>query len=94
MPLDNLKSLTVYGVSQRLSEFIKKTPSLVSVVIENATSIDNSFFRGCKWLTSVSISGSVTSIGEYAFLGCSGLTSVTIPESVTSIGVRAFQDCI
>ena len=93
IPLDNLKSLTVYGVSQRLSEFIKKTPSLVSVVIENATSIDNSFFRGCKWLTSVSISGSVTSIGEYAFLGCSGLTSVTIPESVTSIGVRAFDGC-
>ena len=93
IPWDNLKSLTVYGLSQKISNFIKKTPSLVSVAIEDATSIDNSFFEGCSSLTSVSISGSVTSIGDNAFNGCSGLTSVTIPEGVTSIGDYAFGSC-
>ena len=93
IPWENIKSLTVYGVSQRLSDFIKDTPSLVSVAIEDATSIDNSFFESCSSLTSVSISGSVTSIGENAFKGCSSLTSFSIPKSVTTIGKAAFKDC-
>ena len=93
IPKANLKSLTVYGISPDLSEFIKNSPSLVSVVIEDATSIDNSFFEGCSSLTSVSISGNVTSIGKNAFKRCRSLTSFSIPKSVTAIGEAAFKDC-
>lgn len=93
IPWGILKSIKAYGTSLDLSEFIKNSPSLVSVVIEDATSIGNSFFEGCSSLTSVSISGSVTSIGENAFKGCSSLTSFSIPKSVTTIGMAAFKDC-
>ncbi len=57
------------------------------------TEIDNSAFRDCSGLTSVTIPESVTTIGSFAFYGCSGLTSVTIPESVTTIGDYAFDGC-
>lgn len=60
---------------------------------EEITSIGDSAFWGCNWLTSVTIGDSVTSIENSAFRGCSGLTSVTIGESVTSIGNSAFRDC-
>ena len=56
----------------------------------SVTSIGESAFYYCSFLTSVTIPNSVTSIGESAFYKCSRLTSVTIPNSVTSIGDHAF----
>ncbi len=57
------------------------------------TSIGNSAFEDCSYLTSIAIPNSVTSIGQCAFRFCSGLTSITIPNSVTSIGGYAFYYC-
>ena len=57
------------------------------------TSIGDSAFGGCGYLTSITIPSSVTSIGDSAFGGCNGLTSITIPSSVTSIGEDAFWNC-
>ena len=59
----------------------------------SVTSIGKDAFRGCKEMTSITISNSVTSIGELAFGDCNGLTSVNIPNSVTSIGLEAFFFC-
>ena len=59
----------------------------------SVTSINDSTFKKCTSLTSISIPESVTSIGDYAFYKCSSLTSITIPESVTSIGHFAFYYC-
>ena len=59
----------------------------------SVTSIGDSAFFECYYLTSVTIPSSVTSIGNSAFACCSDLTSVTIPSSVTSIGDHAFQSC-
>ena len=56
--------------------------------------IGDNAFRGCSFLTSVTIPNSVTSIGDYSFYGCRGLTSVAIPNSVTSIGEGVFWGCI
>ena len=65
-----------------------------SISIPNSvTSIGNSAFYGCSWLTSITIPNSVTSIGESAFAFCHSLTSITIPESVTNIGDEAFWGC-
>ncbi|MBR2876365.1 MAG: leucine-rich repeat domain-containing protein, partial [Clostridia bacterium] len=54
------------------------------------TSIGDSAFYGCSWLTSVTIPDSVKSVGDYAFYDCTSLGSITIPDSATSIGEEAF----
>lgn len=51
-------------------------------------------FGGCRFLTSVTMGGSVRYIGKSAFSGTYSLTSVTtIPASVVDIGEYAFYDC-
>ena len=57
------------------------------------TSISAYAFRGCKSLTSITISNSATSIGNYTFAGCISLTGITIPNGVASIGKCAFKGC-
>ena len=63
------------------------------VIPSSVTSIDNSAFGYCSYLTSVTIPSSVTSIGNRTFYACSNLTSVTIPSSVTFIRDEAFAYC-
>ena len=57
---------------------------------DGVTSIGDSAFSRCSWLTSVSIPDSVTNIGNSAFYRCDRLTGITIPASVTNIGNSAF----
>lgn len=59
----------------------------------SVTTIGESTFSFCYYLTSVIIPNSVTTISGEAFYNCISLTSVTIPNSVTSIGSKAFYDC-
>ena len=68
--------------------------NIVSVTIEDATSIAQDAFRDCWMLKDIRINEGVTSIGQYAFANCTGLTSFTLPMSVTSIGQYAFQNCM
>lgn len=56
-------------------------------------SIGNSAFRGCKSLTSVSISETVTELGTYVYYDCTNLTEITLPSGLVKIGNNAFQNC-
>ena len=60
---------------------------------DSVTSIGESAFSFCDFLTSINIPDSVTSIGAGAFGGCTSLTSINIPKGVTSIGECAFFGC-
>ncbi len=63
------------------------------IIPESVTSIGDSAFADCSYLTTVIIPDSVISIGNYAFDSCFDLTSITIGDSVTSIGYGAFDYC-
>ena len=58
------------------------------------TSLNESVFYNCIWLSEVVIPDSVTVIDRYAFSRCTSLASISIPDGVISIGEHAFSDCI
>ena len=69
-------------------------PKIISVTIsDSVTSIGNSAFSDCSWLTHVTIGKCVTSIESSAFYGCKSLTNVTLGDNIKNIGDAAFYDC-
>ncbi len=59
----------------------------------SVTSIGESAFYGCEWLSTVTIPQSVTSIGNWAFASCKSLATVNLPQGVMRIGEYAFYNC-
>ena len=57
------------------------------------TSIGNSAFAACYYLSGVTIPNSVTQIGAIGFGYCFGLTNISIPSSVAGIGPDTFINC-
>jgi len=60
---------------------------------ESVTSIEESAFKNCSSLETITIPAGVTSIGPEAFYNCTLLKTITIPSGVTSIGDGAFYEC-
>ena len=63
------------------------------VIPSSVTSIGDSAFSCCSFLSEIVVPSSVNSIGNSAFSGCSSLSKIVIPTSVTSIGDWTFSGC-
>lgn len=86
----NCQTMIDEGLYDGSNFFWIKNP--VTVKIGNAiTSIGQSAFRTCDYLSNVIIPDSVTEIGKMAFSACA-LTGITIPNSVTNIDDYAFDN--
>jgi hypothetical protein len=59
----------------------------------NPLSYAKDLYLDGKFVTEVTIPGTVAKIEEYAFYGCSSLIGVTILDGVKEIGENAFQYC-
>ena len=57
---------------------------------KSVTSIADSAFYNCTFITGIDIPNTITSIGNRAFYGCTNLQDVVIPSSVTDISAYAF----
>lgn len=59
----------------------------------SVVSIENTAFKDCISLKSITIPNSVFDIGEEAFFNCNSLTSIILPNSLSSIEKRVFSCC-
>lgn len=97
--LDNDSVLTISGSGDmkdfRYQKYApwRSLPVMKLVMEEGVTSIGESAFADCKWMTTATLATSVTKIGKSAFSNCSRLTSIDMPELLMSIGASAFADC-
>ncbi len=68
---------------------------LISVDLSNTsiTSIGESAFYQCTYLTSITLPESVSGLGTYCLFGCTSLTSITLPESVSGLGQGCLEGC-
>ena len=70
---------------QYQSEFTIPTQVEENGITFRVTEIDDTAFRNCSALTSITIPEGIVRIGKLAFAECSSLTSITIPKTVTQI---------
>ena len=66
---------------------------LRSVTVTNSKKISPEAFKGCKYLTSITLCEGIETIGGEAFSGCSNLYTVNLPESIAKISGSAFDGC-
>ena len=66
---------------------------LKSVVWNGDSIVDNTMFKGCSALQSVTLTSNLTWIGNSVFEDCKALQSITLPDSLTHIGDGAFYGC-
>ncbi len=59
-------------------------------VTSGITTIGSNAFKGCTYLSSVTLPDGLTTIGDSAFYACTLSSSFTIPSSVNTIGNYAF----
>ena len=51
-------------------------------------------FEGCRYLTEITIPGTVRGIGRRTFFGCEELSAVNVPACLTTLGNFAFCLCV
>ena len=79
-------SLTTIGISA-----FSNTGLTEVVIPDSVTSLEDSSFKSCKALKSVTIGDGVRTIGEYAFDDCDSVESLTIGPAVETIEYYAFS---
>lgn len=64
-----------------------------SITAYSLKEVEEGAFKGCRNLTSVTLSDATEKIGDYAFEGCTNLNAVFLPGTVQEVGLRPFKGC-
>ena len=80
--------LSESGIKSIPAEAFYNRTDLVSITVQNDTTIETSAFFNCAFLRTVN--GTLTSVGDSAFQNCENLTSIAVNGEV---GNDAFQGC-
>jgi hypothetical protein len=71
--------------------------SLTTVIIDYATTIEDSAFSGCEALSSVTLPDDLTTLGSSesgrTFYGCKSLRSIALPNSLKKLYDCTFENC-
>lgn len=89
----DLSTGTVLGPVEENRSSIKKAEIQAEVGGTAITRIDDSAFKNCKQLESVTIPRTVTSLGTLVFSGCDGLKTVELSDKLTEIPDGTFYKC-
>ena len=84
----NSIDLSESGITSIPAEAFYNRTDLVSITVQNDTTIETSAFFNCAFLRTVN--GMLTSVGDSAFQNCENLTSIAVNGEV---GNDAFQGC-
>lgn len=82
---------SIFGAYNYRSAIFPKT--LKTVVITNATYIDEYAFYSCNSIENIVLNEGIQSIGQYAFSYCTSLKGISIPDSVLEVGSYVFTSC-
>ena len=83
----------IYTADHKQLVFVPKSLTGEVRILDGITSIKESLFSGCRFITSVTLPNTITKIESRAFFDCYALEEVTFPSSLTDIGEYAFANC-
>ena len=91
---NNMTKVNFPNSVKSISAFAFSIINITSLEIpNNVKNIEERAFRGCRYLSTITLGNGLTHIKDGVFESCSALTSITIPNSVTHIGASSFGFC-
>lgn len=92
--VENVLFGSIFGATSYEGIINYVSESLKTVTITGGTTIGDNAFRGCEYITNITLPQTLTSIGNNSFYACEGLTEIELPEELENIGNNAFYGCI
>ena len=91
---NNMTKVNFPNSVKSISALAFSTINITSLEIpNNVKNIEERAFRGCRYLSTITLGDGLTCIEDKVFQDCRALTSITIPNSITRVGVRSFENC-
>ncbi|MBR6550860.1 MAG: leucine-rich repeat domain-containing protein [Paludibacteraceae bacterium] len=91
---NNMTKVNFPNSVRSISALAFSTINITSLEIpNNVKNIEERAFRGCRYLSTITLGHGLTCIEDKVFQDCRALTSITIPNSITRVGVSSFENC-
>ena len=96
IPTDADPSYNVTKIKNNTLGLFRNNNNLISISMINAifiTELDDSTFKNCTNLATVTLPTSIISLSGNCFQSCSSLTNITLPTTLSRISYNCFEYC-